>query len=307
MESVVEHDSNSVTKKERNAMFSISNEKELSEMKQMIDSPINDIHEKQIIDKNDSSLNFRLNWLHIIECIRHEMWPKLASSIYAIIDNKDEAKHKIIDLYNLDGDTISDVIEILKSKRHLAIEERDYLRNLIKRAKQFNPISCDNTVSTKNINTGPVQKQIDFESKNVGLNLPLLIDIFSVHRSFMFNNFHFNEYSVNNFKNDIKKNAKEYVEETIIDQYCRDITLTIPFGLYPNYLVNDDLFKFLDYVFAISYYANYLKQNPNINQFELRSFIIPSAISCIYDENILFNYCGRAKRVRYFARKLLSA
>eukprot|EP01084_Bolivina_argentea_P027417 50972_1 len=152
----------------------------------------------------------RINWNHIIQCVNHEMWPKLGSIIEAIINNKDKTKHKIIGLYDLTDQCIDDVVEILKSKRNLAIAERIYFSKLVTRARTFTPF---NNQTTKDIirlrnNTEFLR---DFDRKHKGFNASLLNDIFNIHRAFMFANFDFYEYSLDDFKKHITNNGNIYL------------------------------------------------------------------------------------------------
>ncbi len=87
-------------------------------------------------DNNEASealVEFELNWDRICNCIGHEMWPKLASSIRGIVnEQKNEIKSE-----DFSEESIEKIIEILKGKRNLAIEERIYLKALTERAKAF--------------------------------------------------------------------------------------------------------------------------------------------------------------------------
>ena len=79
-------------------------------------------------------MHFELNWDRICECIGHEMWPKLASSIRGIVnDQKNNIKSD-----DFSDKTVQEIIEILKAKRNLAIEERMYFKALVQRAKPLN-------------------------------------------------------------------------------------------------------------------------------------------------------------------------
>eukprot|EP01084_Bolivina_argentea_P044027 81057_1 len=118
----------------------IMNGLELSEL-QMLQSVVNkdklkNESENQPIDKTN---NFRMDWWKVCNAISHEMWPILSSTVKAIIDNTDAEKHKIINVYKLTDDVIDDVIDILKTQRHLAVEERQYLKQLVQRAATFSP------------------------------------------------------------------------------------------------------------------------------------------------------------------------
>ena len=89
---------------------------------------------KNINNSESASVTFELDWDRICNCIGHEMWPKLASSIRAIVN---EAKNEIKSKDFSEEKNVEKIIDILKNKRNLVIEERTYLKQLIKRAKQW--------------------------------------------------------------------------------------------------------------------------------------------------------------------------
>eukprot|EP01084_Bolivina_argentea_P132096 233106_1 len=100
--------------------------------------------------QNEKDEQFKMSWDHILEAIKHEMYPKLSSAIKSIINysnnqqnmqvNEDDEKNTIkIELYDLTDKSRDNVIEFLKEKRKLKIEERKYLYGLINRARSFNP------------------------------------------------------------------------------------------------------------------------------------------------------------------------
>ena len=91
---------------------------------------------EQVFNKKET----KLSWLHICNAIKHEMYPKLASAIRPIIqdqkhdeDSSDDEDTLKIGLYDIQQN-VNKVIEYLKTKRKLAVEERDYLKRLIERA-----------------------------------------------------------------------------------------------------------------------------------------------------------------------------
>ena len=97
---------------------------------------------------------FRISWYNIINCIKHEMYPKIGSAIRPIIyngeikqqdsDSDDDEIASKVDLYDLSKTQEVKVIQYLKTKRKLPIEERNYLSNLIQRARSFIPITTQN-------------------------------------------------------------------------------------------------------------------------------------------------------------------
>ena len=101
------------------------------------DTDLNDIEE--VFNEKQS----KISWLNICNAIKHEMYPKLASAIRPIIREQNEDKDNVDDdenkntlkigLYDIE-ENVEKVIEYLKTKRKLGVEERDYLKKLIKRA-----------------------------------------------------------------------------------------------------------------------------------------------------------------------------
>eukprot|EP01084_Bolivina_argentea_P256590 432054_1 len=147
------------------------------------DTKLNDINDKQHQHKYNENIsiraaddskelretynnNFHMNWTYICNAIQHEMWPKLANAVRAIINNEDETKHKKIDLNDLSQQCIDNVINILRNDRYLALEERQYLRSLIKRATTFNSISETHHNKVEQLSAS----SNDFHFKKKGLN-----------------------------------------------------------------------------------------------------------------------------------------
>ena len=100
-------------------------------------------------EKTDKLLtisDIKMNWHKICNCIEHEMYPKVASAIRTLINKQNQNDPKkndgetLIDQYDLSPKSESKLIESLKTKKKLAIEERTYLQGLIERARSFTPI-----------------------------------------------------------------------------------------------------------------------------------------------------------------------
>ncbi len=83
---------------------------------------------------HDQSKFGDMNWMKACNGISHELWSKLGSAVKAIINDKD----KNIDPQKLNEENIETVIKILKEERHLAIEERHYLRSFYKEQLHLN-------------------------------------------------------------------------------------------------------------------------------------------------------------------------
>eukprot|EP01084_Bolivina_argentea_P019828 36870_1 len=136
--------------------INIITEEILSEMKSL---EIDFIEEKHDI--------FKMSWAKACNAISHEMWPKLASAVKSIVNDKN------INEYDINNDCINKVITILKEERHLAVEERQYLCQLLKRGSRFN--SQKHNYSEVIGNNKHTPRYI-----NNGLTWCLLMDIFDV-------------------------------------------------------------------------------------------------------------------------------
>eukprot|EP01084_Bolivina_argentea_P262391 443698_1 len=292
---------NDTINEETDVLLAGFNDNEFNELKAILTSRLKST---TIIENEHQSSDFRISWTNIIKCVRHEMWPVLASTIQAIINDEHHKEYKKItkkiDLYDLSENTIKLVIGRLKTERYLGIEPRQYLNKLIERAKKFSLTNQKQNRDISDTCTDELSTDLPFSINEKQWKLSVLRDVFDVHRAFVFSNFHFREYTVDNFKEDIMKNGVWHLGQTFIE----NIQFNKPYNLYPNYLVNDDMFSIFNYHFGISYYINYLKNNLNINNgshFILKSFVIPKSVSCIYDENKSFNYT-----IGYVAQYLLN-
>eukprot|EP01083_Nonionella_stella_P157109 509652_1 len=108
-----------------------------------------------------------MDWDKIIECVRHEMWPKLGSIMKAIL----RANEKETTGCEVNEEDITLVLDTLEDKR-IASESITYLKQLIQRAMQ--------------LNVKPNQHQYDHESENENDFEALLNDIWSVYKCFHF-------------------------------------------------------------------------------------------------------------------------
>eukprot|EP01083_Nonionella_stella_P099628 280123_1 len=238
---------------------------------------------KQLISNCSSHHDFKMSWNHLTACIKHEMWPKLASVVKAMVANDDEKQNDVIDIYDLSDECVSKVMNILKKKRHLPREECGYLKGLIHRAKNFEPYQYHPNEEGNNVSTN------DSNDHNEVLCKALCMDIFDVHKIFLFANFNFGEYTVDQFKTDIK----DALGQTFVETYSKRLSFEPRFNLYPMWIIDDDMFRVFEYPFGVSCFINDLKHNLYIEQtehFEVQCVVIPQAVSCVYDEHTPFNY-----------------
>eukprot|EP01083_Nonionella_stella_P054254 143265_1 len=134
-----------------------------------------------------------VDWDKIIECVRHEMWPKLGSTMKAIL----RANEKETTGCEVNEEDITLVLDTLEDKR-IASESITYLKQLIQRAMQ--------------LNVKPNQHQYDHESENENDFEALLNDIWSVYKCFHFIQSNFTQYSFDAFTKAIKERAHQFEE-----------------------------------------------------------------------------------------------
>ena len=114
----------------------------------------------------------------------------------------------------------------------------------------------------------------------------IIQDVYDVHRHFRFANFHFDQYTSNQFRNDINKAKKKYPQQKLNDIVCNECW-DEAFDFYPPYLIEDDLFAIFEYIFTVSMYVHNLRNTNDGNtksQIKITAMVIPKSIVCIYDQ-----------------------
>eukprot|EP01084_Bolivina_argentea_P281296 481260_1 len=231
---------------------------------------------------------FKLRWTHIANCVNHEMYPKLGSIILAIINDDSSS----IEMYNVDNKYIDSMLQMLKNKRNLAVEERTYLKKLCQRAMKFIPI----TLSRSEYYINELHRILyplangnqDFFSECKELNSNLLQDIFDVHRQFRFSNYHFEEYTIEQFTNDLTKGIGIGTEKDLLKKYVENDEFKARMNFHPCYIINDNMFEIFGHIFNVSSYVDYVRKHVNI--FSINIMIIPALVYSVYDEDIVFDY-----------------
>eukprot|EP01084_Bolivina_argentea_P242106 406259_1 len=119
----------------------------------------------------------------------------------------------------------------------------------------------------------------DIHNKYPGLTMNLLQDIYDVHRSFQFKHFHMIDYKPKHYVNDILNNM--YLEQPGISKR---------FGFNPTYIINDNLFDVIHYIYAVSSYIHKTMNSMKQNKHEIRILIICKAVECVFDDKLIFPY-----------------
>eukprot|EP01083_Nonionella_stella_P104329 298860_1 len=100
--------------------------------RRFVDMSFMSMQELDLLDRANSPepQDFNLSWDHVVECIKHEMWPKVASVIKALLKRKNEKGNQMIDIYDVSDESIDHIVNILK-ERGLPSEECEYLKQFV--------------------------------------------------------------------------------------------------------------------------------------------------------------------------------
>ena len=76
-----------------------------------------------------------IRWQHIVNAVKHEMFPMMAASMAKAIGEED----CVVNLHhhNISTDALKAVLGALKKKRALSNEEVQYIRRLVDSARHF--------------------------------------------------------------------------------------------------------------------------------------------------------------------------
>ena len=128
---------------------------------------------------------------------------------------------------------------------------------------------------------------MDLSGKWPGLNLNLLVDIYSVHKALMFGQFKFENYTKNDFFEDIKNAEKSVFRRAICSQIIEKHQSSFQLSFHPSFVINDDIFKVMAFHFTVSALVNRLDANYVADkELKIRSFVVPEHIISIYDSQI---------------------
>eukprot|EP01084_Bolivina_argentea_P311449 539092_1 len=230
-----------------------------------------------------------INWMHIANCVQHEMYPKLASALRSIINTQQK-----FNFYDLTEYSAQQMINQLKTQRNVPIEERQYLNALVKRAERFTTFAIESdekkqpskTVATQRSKNDTVKSALQHDKSSGDLDMDLLQDIFDVHRGFVFTNYHFKCYSENEYKSEIRKVANKGLHSQFIENHVLNSKFEERLNFHPSYVVNDDIFEVFNYIFNVSCYISYLRNNIHNIHFQVECIVIPESVEWIYDENM---------------------
>eukprot|EP01083_Nonionella_stella_P141130 434246_1 len=121
----------------------------------------------------------------IASALNHELYDKISSTFMVVVNE------------NKTFQNMNDLLEAIQNKRGIHPDELNYIGQLIQRAKQFHD---SNHSETRKVADQQMMIDMDDMGPNSdGFTFNLLVDIYNVHKCFLFGNDHFKHYDVKHF------------------------------------------------------------------------------------------------------------
>eukprot|EP01084_Bolivina_argentea_P308898 534235_1 len=253
---------------------------------------------KQEIRFSSKSYRFELNWKHISNAIKHLLYEKIESSFIDIINSNNTQYQEITNILTVDS-----ILTVLQTQNKISQNEVNYIRKIATKALDFaHEINVEINDNYEN-NVQMIADDIVDNTipKLCGLNSDIVSDIYNIHNCFLFANYQFCQYGKSTFwanvitNNYFNPNRIETPSATKILKWLLNHDKWIPeIELFPQFIIDDDIYDIWRYFFAASRLVNKLmeKTNQNIDhhKFKLKVCVIPNRVTCMYDENIVFPY-----------------
>ena len=117
----------------------------------------------------------------------------------------------------------------------------------------------------------------------------MLYDIYNIHKCFKFGNYQFMDYSKQTFIDNVNNN-NYFNQNNKNTQFMIKMHDIPEIDLFPQYIIDDDMYEIWRYFFSASHSVHKLIKNKNIIINAVKICVIPNRIISIYDENIIFPY-----------------
>ena len=212
------------------------------------------------------------HWDFIVSAVEHEISHYMAQVIKSLIPKLGE----------LSTESAAELISVVtkNTNLNLNVAEKDYFRSLINRASTVG--EWHSSLETN------LQKKQDsqFEENS---SERLIRDIFNTHKVFSFGSFNCREYKWEHFVDSVSKiNTNKY--RKIADSMLRKKeNFQCHATLYPNYLIDDDIFEIMDQIFAVSDAINrFLMQKGDLDRLDVFCFVIPERVVSLYDRQMRY-------------------
>eukprot|EP01084_Bolivina_argentea_P033967 62828_1 len=217
----------------------------------------------------------KLTWNDISNAIKHELSEQIAASFIEIVSSKSAAQKQVSNT----SDLTEQLLDKLKRTKKTSKNEIDYIRQVIQRAIKS---------QSKKRGYSKQLSQSSFVSigTNNKLSVSLLNDIYSVHNAFLFANYQFQQYSKQQFIQDITNNNYLKHKQINIPQITQQNTNSI--NLFPQFIIADDMYEIWQLFFGASFFVNKIiaHMHHSYSQFTLKMVVIPTKVISIYQTKI---------------------
>ena len=116
-----------------------------------------------------------------------------------------------------------------------------------------------------------------------------LFDIFGAHKALLFGRLQREDYSPNEFLNDLETAERKMLGDNICTQYVSNEDLRFNLSFYPEYVINDDVFEVMACHFAVSSVVRSMRDElHDIGEMDLLSVVVPAGICSRYDVGVPF-------------------
>eukprot|EP01084_Bolivina_argentea_P073381 133171_1 len=220
-----------------------------------------------------------VQWHHITNALKQELYDNI-SRLFSNIVNQ----NRYTQTMNINEPNIETVLSQLKIKVNIAENEINYIKALIRRAILLKPLTKAKITTLLTANE---------VFTNDELTLNTLYDIYNVYKCFLFANYQFKRYE-----------EKEFIHLIENNYYCKNNNIKISkitpeqiptISLFPQYVIDDDMYAICRYFFVASHVAhelldkNYIHLTEN-KQCTIKVIVITNRIVSIYDKEITFEY-----------------
>ena len=127
----------------------------------------------------------------------------------------------------------------------------------------------------------------DLNPKWKGLTMNLLFDIYGAHEALKFGQLQREDYSPNEFMNDVKKAEDNVFGQSICTPVLDADAPRFALSFYPLFLINDDVFEVMACHYAVSLVVNSMVNGmSDVNGVHIRSVVVPLSICSRYDYGV---------------------
>ena len=162
----------------------------------------------------ENFLRRHISWRHLAQSLKHEMCSEISTKIRQVVEIGEEEDPRL-DSKIL---TVKRLIADLQEKGKLTNKEITFIRNAVKRAREFRA-GKDDTATTEHDGDHSALKTTDFSPKWKGLSEQSLFDVYAVHKCHRYTFRRMNDYPLSEFIDNVKAADSEIFGNIGISDY----------------------------------------------------------------------------------------